>query len=158
MKSRGLISPIILFLALVAVILLVLFVPRPGQSKTHPLKTILLNHRTIQLEVVTSTADITLGLGNRASMPADRGMLFLFDHAGPYQFWMKGMHFPLDIIWLNHGTVVDISANMPPPSSTTIIPAVHDPVAYADQVVELNAGLAAKDNLQIGSVIPELAR
>ena len=41
---------------------------------------------------------------------ADRGMLFLLADDSP-AFWMKGMRFPIDIVWIRDGReVVDVSA------------------------------------------------
>jgi hypothetical protein len=43
-------------------------------------------------------------------------MLFIFESEGLYSFWMKGMRFPLDMVWINaECAVVDITKEVPPP-------------------------------------------
>ncbi len=75
-------------------------------------------------------------------------MLFQFAAPGAYPFWMKDMHFPLDIIWLSQGKVVALATLSPPGPGQE--PVAHDPGVAADQVVEINAGLAAKDGISVG--------
>ena len=41
------------------------------------------------------------GLGDRKSLPTDEGMLFSFPGSARSCFWMKDMHFSLDMLWLN---------------------------------------------------------
>jgi len=90
-------------------------------------------------------------------MPKNQGMLFLFDQPGWYSFWMQGMRFPLDIVFLNNGKVMDVASDLPPPSSLSI-PAAYIPKAPANQVIELNAGQAQALGWRPGVVIPELVK
>ncbi len=56
------------------------------------------------------------GLSGREVMEADTGMLFIFQSEGNLTFWMKEMHFPLDIVWIGANcTVVDVTLGAPPP-------------------------------------------
>lgn len=95
------------------------------------------------LDVVNTDELRSLGLGERDSYPADRGMLFLFDLPYPYGFWMKGMRFSLDMVFLSHGRIVFIERGIQPEDKRVIAPLV--PV---DQVIEFAAG-GAKD-LSVG--------
>ena len=88
----------------------------------------------------------SLGLGERDSYPDGRGMLFLFDTPYRYGFWMKGMRFPIDMVFLSHGRIVFIERGIPPEDMRIVAPPV--PV---DQVIEFNAG-GAKD-LSVGDWI-----
>jgi len=124
----------------------------------HPEITVSLQGHVLTLEVVTSTADLQKGLGGRASMPPDHGMLFLFAESNNYPFWTKGMHFPLDIIWLNNGTIVAGAINMRPPAASFGIPDIYAPNSSANQVIELNADQLQRFGLYQGVVIPELTQ
>ena len=98
------------------------------------------NHK-ISLEIVRTTAAQAQGLGGRSSMPADEGMLFVQDTPAVACFWMKGMRFPLDIIWLDGAKkVVGIRPNVLP----STYPKSFCPDQPAKYVVELNAGQARK--------------
>ena len=76
------------------------------------------------------------------------GMLFLFDERQIRSFWMKNMHFPIDIIWISHRRVVNISKNLQPegenPKKT--YSSIY-PVYY---VLEVNAGFCEQNNISIG--------
>jgi hypothetical protein len=84
-------------------------------------------------------------------------MLFLYNIKRPAVFWMKGMRFPLDIIWIADGKVVQIDKQAPHE------PGVADPDLKryisnepVDAVLEVNAGFAEKNGIKVGDpvVIP----
>jgi len=109
--------------------------------------TLLVNGRSFSLEVASTEQSRELGLGNRASLPANHGMLFVFDHVAPECFWMKDMHFPLDMIWVSSDKkVVHIEQNVAPSTyPNSFCPAT--PVKY---VIELNAGTAVSADIRNG--------
>src|SRR5687768_16516063 len=74
-----------------------------------------LRGRTFQIEVADNVAKRDKGLGERDSLPEDHGMYCPFDAAHRWVFWMKGMRFPIDIIWIRDGRIVDIEHSVPPP-------------------------------------------
>ena len=109
--------------------------------------TMLVNGRSFSLEVAQTEHARELGLGTRASLPADHGMLFVFDHVAPECFWMKDMHFPLDIIWVSSDKkVVHIEQNVSP----STYPNSFCPVEPVKYVIELNAGMAARADIRAG--------
>jgi uncharacterized membrane protein (UPF0127 family) len=72
---------------------------------------------SLKAEVAATQASRERGLGGRACIPADRAMLFDFGQPGFYAFWMKGMRFPIDIVWVgtNHRVVTAVR-NLAPAS------------------------------------------
>ena len=76
-------------------------------------------------------------------------MLFIFADKQVRQFWMKDMHFPLDMIWIDGDTIVDISENVPPPGAGEE-PVIVYPKAPVDKVLEVNAGEVEKYGLKSG--------
>jgi uncharacterized membrane protein (UPF0127 family) len=98
------------------------------------------------LEVADTEGKRTQGLGNREGLCSTCGMLFLFEGPGRYAFWMKDMHFPLDIIWLLGDRVVAIERGVQPD-----YPGVFHPDAFADRVLELPA--SAGQSLNVGDVV-----
>ena len=69
--------------------------------------------------VARSTEEIERGLAGRASMHEGDGMLFDLGAPGLRPFWMRGVTFPLDLIFLDRaGVVVGILENLPPGDAT----------------------------------------
>jgi len=56
---------------------------------------------TLTVEIAKTSTEQAKGLSGRDKLPADHGMLFVFDHEDFWGFWMIDMKFPLDIIWFN---------------------------------------------------------
>jgi uncharacterized membrane protein (UPF0127 family) len=78
-------------------------------------------------------------------------MVFLFPETKTHGFVMRDMHFPIDIIWLDHGVVVDIAPSVPvEPGAIESDLRVYYPRKPANIVLELNAGWADAHKLRIG--------
>lgn len=106
----------------------------------------------IRFEIADNDAERMQGLSDRESLPEDTGMMFVFGEPGIYPFWMHGMHFSLDMVWISGDTVVDV-VTLPPPTSGASMPARHIPFMNADRVLELNAGEAERLGLTVGSTV-----
>ncbi|HVZ59092.1 MAG TPA: DUF192 domain-containing protein [Patescibacteria group bacterium] len=108
----------------------------------------------ITLDVADTEQKRETGLSGKTGLSDNQGMLFLFDEPGIPSFWMKGMKFPLDIIFLNNNKIVTIYKNVPAPKTTTEIPTTYyQPTAPANKVLELKAGSADKYNLHNGDAV-----
>jgi uncharacterized protein len=107
-------------------------VPRPSNPEAAAVQGIVTLGEGIRVsvEVARTPAARARGLSGHAPLGEDEGMLFLFDEADRYGFWMKDMLFPIDIIWIRDG-VVDGAL----PS--------YAPREPADTVLEVRAGFAA---------------
>jgi hypothetical protein len=103
------------------------------------LSTFHIGDRSILVEVADTRVARIRGLSGRASLDANRGMLFVFSSPAMRSFWMFGMKFSLDIIFLRDGVVVDIAPRVPYPK-TFRFPAVVSSRVPADAVLEINAG------------------
>jgi hypothetical protein len=112
----------------------------PGQQQIQPLA----------LLYATTTALQQLGLGNRASLPADEGMLFIFATPGNYGFWMKDMHFSIDMIWMDSNFVI---THIAPDVSPDTYPASFYPNQNSSYVLEANAGYSQNNNLSVGETL-----
>ena len=111
--------------------------------------------KTVLAEVMTNPLDMSRGMMFRDSLAPDRGMLFIHGGPGQYAYWMFQVKIPLDIIWMDQNQrVVEISANTPPCPSTSAKECPnfggHERAMY---VLELGGGQAAKNNVQVGSVL-----
>lgn len=115
-------------------------------------KTIRVGGHNLRAWIANDPAEQAKGLSGKESMPQDRGMLFVLPVKKVTPFWMKGMNFSLDFIWINDGTIVDITESVVPCSDETncpqIIPKV--PVNY---VLEVNSGWVTTNGITIGQSV-----
>ena len=119
--------------------------PVPGQIQTSLVQ---LGNMPFVLEIADSYASRERGLMFRKSMPADHGMLFVFDHPEVLGFWMKNTHIALDIIYLDaDGRVLTIK-QMKPLDEKSV--SSERPAKYA---IEINAGMAQTAGVRQGDVI-----
>lgn len=109
------------------------------------------NDEKITLEVADTPEKRQKGLSGRKSLPENRGMLFVFDNADFHSFWMKEMQIPLDMIFLSGTRVVTVHENVPPPTEGDENLLLYSPDEPTDKVIELNAGQAAKLQIQKGT-------
>lgn len=114
-----------------------------------PKSKVTIDNHTFSVEVATTSAQQQQGLSGRNALSPDQGMLFIFNTADRYPFWMKGMEFPLDIIFIKNNKIVSISQNVPTPKTTNEanLP-IYVPTAPVNQVLEINAGLAKNYDLK----------
>jgi uncharacterized membrane protein (UPF0127 family) len=105
----------------------------------------------LSVEVVDTLAERGRGLSGREMLPENNGMLFVFDTPGRYGFWMYGMKFPLDIIWIDERLrVVYFVENAQP---CVNICETYEPPEDALYVLEVNAGFVKKYGLKVGDVV-----
>lgn len=104
--------------------------------------------KQIAVEIAEGQTEQAKGLGERDALAWGTGMYFPYARAGFYTFWMKGMRFAIDIVFLREGRIVDLFAQVPfeaGGNGPTIRPRV-----LADAVLEVPAGYAAASGWQIG--------
>jgi uncharacterized membrane protein (UPF0127 family) len=120
----------------------------PQQSQ-NGLRTIMLDGQTIRVSIADTDAARQLGLGGRAGLAPDEGMLFIFPQDGVYSFWMKDMRFSIDMIWLSSGGAVTYMAQNVSPDT---YPKAFGPNTPARYVLELPAGYAKEHTVKIGDI------
>ena len=108
--------------------------------------------RVLEVEVMVKDQDRALGLMFRPSLPADRGMLFVFRSSGFHGIWMKNCRFRIDIVWLDEDRRIVHVAEAVPPCKADPCP-VYEPLRRASYVVELNAGQARRENARVGEIL-----
>ncbi len=156
MKKTILLIALIIFVLAVYGLMLKTYTPQlkniisgPADQKAEG-PSLVINAKKISLEIADTPEKRTQGLSGRESLSDDSGMLFIFDSAGIYSFWMKDMNFPLDFIWIKDKKVVDLNENIPPPSQTGGNPQVVNPKENADMVLEVNAGFIKENGIKVG--------
>ncbi len=126
------------------------FLPQP--TKTNELQ---INDAVFKVEVADTPEKRSKGLGGKESLSDNEGMLFIFDKADRHTFWMKGLKFSLDFVWIKGDMVVDILENVPQPAQgqTDASLPIYTSKTEADKVLELKAGSVKKFNIKVGDSI-----
>ena len=110
----------------------------------------------VQAELALTPDERSLGLGRRASLPQDAGMLFVFPSEQEETFWMKDMRFPLDFVWISADRrVIGVLEGVPPPAPGTsdadlTLYRSPAPVLY---VLEVNAGAVERTGVRVGDAV-----
>ena len=86
---------------------------------------------------------------NRTELDANKGMLFIFNNEGVYQFWMKNTLIPLDMIWMDGNNKIVFMAQNIQPCKTMICPNIN-PLVNANYVLEINSGVSQKIGIKVG--------
>ena len=108
---------------------------------------------TFDVEVAFTSEDRIRGLSGRRSLSELEGMLFVFDSGRASGFWMKGMTFALDFVWIDDDcTVVDLHESIRQPSPGALesdLPrySSREPARYT---LEIMAGSVADFDIRVG--------
>ena len=117
----------------------------PDRSQHLPTVQMQIGSKQFTLEVADTYQARETGLMFRDSMPADHGMIFMFDRPEVQGFWMKNTRIPLDIIYVgSDGVVVSIKPMQPFDLRST---SSDKPAQYA---IELNQGAAKACGVKVG--------
>jgi len=98
--------------------------------------------------IADTNATRELGLSGTTYLPEDEVKLFIFETSEKWNFWMKDMNYPIDIIWLDEQKkVVHIENNVKSDS----YPSYFLPPVPAKFVIETNAGFAEAKQILLGT-------
>lgn len=117
---------------------------RNGQSTTLPLT----------VEVAKSPSALEKGLSGRDRVP-EQGLLFFLPERRIPTFWMKEMLFPIDMIWIDGETIVEITQDVPAPPPSVLLNDLprYSPKVPADKVLEVQAGMSRTLNISVGDLV-----
>lgn len=116
---------------------------------------LIVNEVKLKVEVAEIPSKRSKGLSGRESLGQDEGMLFIFPSSEKHSFWMKGLKFPLDFVWIKDSEVVDIITTAQPPTSDQKdkdLP-IYSPKVEADKVLEVNSGVVERLKIKVGDMI-----
>jgi uncharacterized membrane protein (UPF0127 family) len=147
------ISSTTMIIAVGAVIFFFLFLQFRGMS--YETATLAMGGELFMARVADSAPKRAQGLSGTDHLEKNEAMLFIMPTVGTFAFWMKDMQYPLDIVWVREGKIIDIATRVPPvtpgiseeqvPRYTSRLP--------IDAVVEVVAGTVDRLGLKIGDEI-----
>ena len=110
-----------------------------------------INGHVFSLYLAKTPEEQEIGLAKYNKIEQNQGMLFLFAKTDNYSFWMKNMKFPIDIIFIENNKVVDVFQNVPVSTNDNL--PVYTTKTKTNKVLEINASLAKKYNIKIGTEV-----
>lgn len=120
---------------------------------TLPTKPLTLGGQKIVAEIAATPSDRQQGLMFRASMPANHGMLFVFDEVAGHCFWMRNTPLPLTIGFIDEAGALINTVDMAPFSEAS-----HCPSKPAKYALEMNQGWFAKHKVNAGTKVSGLPK
>ncbi|CDG84570.1 DUF192 domain-containing protein [Janthinobacterium agaricidamnosum] len=109
----------------------------------------------IKAEVAVTEAQREQGLMFREKIPANAGMVFVFDSPATQCMWMKNTLVGLSVAFIDaKGVIINIE-DMPPQTLDSHCSKKSVPVSYA---LEMNLGWFKQKNIKPGTVIGNLPR
>ena len=102
----------------------------------------------VSVEVADTPDERQLGLMERESLPADAGMIFLFDDDSSGGFWMKDTLIPLSIAFADADGVIVSILDMEPCETDTC--EIYDPGVPYRSALEVNQGAFSRWGVEEG--------
>lgn len=112
-----------------------------------------INNHSINFLVARDEKTKQKGLSGMNTIAEDEGMAFPFSNADYYAFWMKGMAFPIDMVFMHNKRIVTIFENVPNPRLPSDTLPVYKPYEPSDLVLELHAGESKKLGIKQGDLL-----
>ncbi len=145
-------SLLVICIALIVLAAFYAVLSRPNQQLKQT--EVIIGSTTFNVEVASTTIALARGLSGRDGLSEDQGMLFLFSGYDKYGFWMKGMKFPIDIIWIKGNAVAGFSEEAAPEPGTPLWKLkIYHPPEPVDKVLEVNAGTVQKYGIKPGDSV-----
>ncbi|MDI6777952.1 MAG: DUF192 domain-containing protein [Patescibacteria group bacterium] len=114
----------------------------------NPIRKVYFKNTFVKAEAVDTAEKIEQGLAGRKELSEGRGMLFVMPSDDWQRFWMKGMQFPIDIIWLERGRVVGCEKNISPNDER-----IFTSPSKSSLVLEIPEGFCDHYNVQINDPV-----
>ena len=116
------------------------------------------NNNNNKFNLNNTLAPLTLegfkeGLDIKNNLKENEAMLFNFQQPGKYPFWMHGMKFPIDIIWIDSSKEVIYIEHDLQPCITDLACPSYSPDQDALYVLEVAAGFSQRHNITIGTKV-----
>lgn len=108
------------------------------------------NGRTLETEVADTPEKLLFGLAFRETLPANSGMLYIFESTGQNHIWTKGYHFPVDMIWIDESHhVVGLKAQVAP-CLEDVCPQYSSSPEAVRYAIQTEAGFIEREGITVG--------
>jgi uncharacterized protein len=108
------------------------------------------NGREIETEVADTPEKLLVGLAFREALPANSGMLYIFESTGQNHIWTKEYRFPVDMMWVDESHhIVGLKENVAPCLEDDCPKYSSSPEAVR-YVIQTEAGFIKREGITIG--------
>src|SRR3989344_1145103 len=124
------------------------------QKDTQDLQTadLRIGDKQIKVELADTLPKQIQGLAGRDSICFDCGMVFVYDRPQFHLFTMQGMRFPLDMVFIDQGRIVEIREGLRYPENGEAPLTIQSSVE-AGMVLEVNEGFVYRNRLKVGDSV-----
>ena len=107
---------------------------------------------TLLVEVADEEEERACGLMHRTTLPADQGMLFVFEDDDDGPFWNRNTFIPLTLAWIGADGIIFALSDMEPvrPEDHPQINTLYHPRRMYRYVIEANQGWFARNGVAVG--------
>lgn len=114
----------------------------------NPIRQVYLKNITVKAEIMQTPEKIVSGLAGRPSLAFGKGMLFVMPQDKLQQFWMRGMRFSIDIIWIDKWKIIGCERNI-----SADDPRIFTSPGFAGMVLEVPAGFCDQTGVQLNDKV-----
>jgi hypothetical protein len=109
--------------------------------------------KKLRADVADTMSKRAKGLSGRKKLLDGECMLFIFPYPAGQQLWMRGMNFPIDVLWIGESKkIVHIEENLQPTRHILDFTTYGSPKS-AIYVIELSAGFVKKNKVKTSTKI-----
>lgn len=153
--TNPLITTVIIVAAVAVLSLIVMQITKPPDFSDDARVGVRIDQAKLRAGVAVTPEKLAKGLAGTEPLSDDRGLLLVYEEPAVPTIWMKGVSFPIDLVWISGDTVTQVTHAVPAAK-----PGVPDdelpryrPDGPVDKVLETSAGWAKQHSIQPGDVV-----
>ncbi len=108
------------------------------------------NGKILETEVASTPEKLLFGLAFREGLPADTGMLYIFESTGLHRVRTKQFRIPVDMLWIDESHHVVHMLEQVPPCEQDPCPLYGPPPEPVRYLIETEAGYIRREGIAAG--------
>ena len=108
------------------------------------------NGKTMETEVASTPEKLLFGLAFREGLPADTGMLYIFESTGLHRVRIRQFRIPIDMMWIDESHHIVQILEQVPPCAQEPCPLYGPPPEPIRYLIETEAGYVRREAVTVG--------
>ncbi|MBS0172378.1 MAG: DUF192 domain-containing protein [Nitrospira sp.] len=108
------------------------------------------NGKTMETEVASTPEKLLFGLAFREGLPADTGMLYIFESTGLHRVGTRQFRIPVDMLWIDESHHIVHVLEQVPPCAKDPCPLYGPPPEPIRYLIETEAGYVKRAEITTG--------